>query len=66
MDLFKNGEKVCRSDAIYGAGGTSNKEVDGKKWETITSYGECNGPIQIKFGDKLKIVARYDFTQRPQ
>jgi hypothetical protein len=60
-----NGEKICHSDAIYGAKGAANKEVDGQKWETITSYGECKGPIHIKVGDKLRMIAHYDMTKRP-
>lgn len=34
---LQNNEKICRSNAIYGAGGRS-KDVNCMKWETITAY----------------------------
>jgi hypothetical protein len=57
--LFVNGKQVCSSRALYGGtdGGTF---IDGQKWETITGYDICSGPVSVNRGDNLTIEAYYD------
>ena len=61
IKLFRNGELVCTSKAVYGGG--AGAELNGEKWETITSYEECSNPVKIKKGDTLKMTADYDLTK---
>jgi hypothetical protein len=59
-----NNKEVCNSEAVYGnAEGTT--EIDGKKWETISRMTECDGPIQVKKGDKFTLRAAYDVIKHP-
>jgi hypothetical protein len=64
VNMYVNGKLYCESKAIYGGkGGTLN--VDGKTWSTIATMTECNKPIPVKKGDKLKIEATYDTKEHP-
>jgi hypothetical protein len=64
VNLYVNGELACASKAIYGGpGGTVN--INGKTWATIAKMGECNEPIPVKKGDKLKLEATYDTKEHP-
>jgi hypothetical protein len=64
MDLYINDEYACSSNAVYGGeGGT--RVVDGKQWETISGMTICPGPIKIKDGDYMSMIARYDLTKHP-
>ena len=38
---------------------------DGKKWESISAIRDCQEPIKVKKGDKLKLVAVYDMETHP-
>ena len=44
-------------------GGDGQVEVDGKKWETISSYTPCNDPIKVAKGDKVVLSSLYDLTK---
>lgn len=44
-------------------GGDGGKEIDGKKWETITGYKVCNDPVKVKKGDRLYMTSEYDVTR---
>ena len=59
-----NGKLVCSSNATYGGEGHTTV-VDGKEWATITKMSECMDPIEVKRGDKVKIVAAYDTVAHP-
>jgi hypothetical protein len=60
--LTRTGKEVCEAKAVYGsAEGTAS--VDGKKWETISSYIPCEKAIAFKRGDKVKMTATYDLTR---
>ncbi|KAF2663440.1 hypothetical protein BT63DRAFT_461169 [Microthyrium microscopicum] len=61
MKFFLNDKQVCKSDAIYG--GDGGTVIDGKSWETITSYSLCKDPVRIRIGDKLKISSEYDLSR---
>jgi hypothetical protein len=61
MRVYLNGKVVCQSDAVYGQDGGTN--VNGEKWETITSYTPCSEPVRIKVGDKVKMTSDYDLTK---
>lgn len=64
VNLYVNGNLTCASKATYGgAGGTIN--VNGKTWSTIAKMGECNEPIAVKKGDKLKLEATYNTIEHP-
>jgi hypothetical protein len=56
-----NGKVACRSLANYGGDGQA--EVDGKKWETISSYTPCHDPIKVAKGDKVVLSSEYDLTK---
>jgi hypothetical protein len=62
IKMFLNEEHVCTSEAVYG-GSEGKTTVDGKNWETISSYSPCTNPIKIKCGDKLSMTAEYDLTK---
>jgi hypothetical protein len=64
MDFFVNGKHACSSQAVYG-GETGTTIQDGKKWETISGMTICPGPIKVKNGDYMSMVARYDQTLHP-
>jgi len=59
-----NGKEACSSDAIYGGAGSA-LTVDGKEWQTIKKMTECPGPISVKAGDKIQIVAGWDTLHHP-
>jgi len=61
LKLFVNDKIACQSDTIYG--GDGKVEVDGKKWETISSYSKCREPIKLKAGDKVVLSSDYDLTK---
>lgn len=61
MKVILNEKVVCESKAIYGQNGHTS--VNGERWETITSYQPCVGPIKTKAGDKLLISADYDIRE---
>lgn len=61
LKLLVNGKVMCSSEAVYGQdGGTT---VNGQKWETIISYTPCLDPINVRIGDKVKVVSDYDLTK---
>ncbi|KAF2405524.1 hypothetical protein EJ06DRAFT_545987 [Trichodelitschia bisporula] len=60
--IFLNGEHVCTSNAIYGTS-EGTREIDGKKWETISGYTPCSNAIKIKKGDRLTMTSDYDLTK---
>jgi hypothetical protein len=59
MKVYVNDKMICTSDAIYG---TSS---GGGNWTTISKMVDCQEPIQVKKGDKLKIDALYDSIKHP-
>jgi hypothetical protein len=61
MKILVNGNVSCQSEAIYGQDG--GMLVDGKVWETITSYSQCRDPIKVKVGDKVMITSEYDLSK---
>jgi hypothetical protein len=64
VTLWVNDKLYCSSKAIYGGeGGEIN--IDGKKWATISKMTECNEPIPVKKGDKLKVQATYNTIAHP-
>jgi hypothetical protein len=64
MNLYVNNKLYCSSKAIYGGpGGTIT--INGKDWSTIATMTECNEPIPVRKGDKLKIEATYDTKEHP-
>jgi hypothetical protein len=64
VNMYVNGKVYCKSKAIYGGpGGTII--LEGKTWATIATMTECNDPIPVKKGDKLKIEATYDTKEHP-
>lgn len=65
MKLFINDKEVCDSLAKYGGSESTLAEGDGKKWETISAMGECNRPIKVQKGDKLRIIGEYDTVAHP-
>jgi hypothetical protein len=56
-----NDKLVCRSRAVYGADGTV--DVNGAKWDTISSYTPCNEAVKVNKGDKLGLASEYDLTK---
>jgi hypothetical protein len=58
MRIILNDKVVCESKAVYGQDGSTS--VAGERWETITSYQPCIGPIAAKTGDKVVISSDYD------
>jgi hypothetical protein len=60
--LSLNGKVVCSSEVKYGGSGAT-ASVDGQKWETITSYGECNNAIKVRTGDRVIMEVDYDLTK---
>jgi hypothetical protein len=66
LKLFINEQLECESFARYG--GTEQSQMvsaDGKKWETISSMSECEKPLKVKKGDKLRMVADFDTVKHP-
>jgi hypothetical protein len=57
-----NGKASCTSQAIYG-GEAGTTDIGGQKWETITAYESCLKPVEVKKGDKVKMIAWYDLTK---
>jgi hypothetical protein len=58
--VFVNGQQICTSKAHYGGTTDGGTVIGGQKWETITGYDICNGPIPVKKGDNLTVEAYYD------
>jgi hypothetical protein len=65
MDLHINGKYACSSNAMYGGDSGTALQPNGKKWETISGMTLCPGPIKIKDGDYMSMVARYDLSAHP-
>jgi len=65
MDLHINGQYKCSSNAMYGGESGTTTTASGKKWETISGMTLCPGPIKIKDGDYMSMVARYDLSLHP-
>jgi hypothetical protein len=64
MNMYINGNLYCASKALYGGpGGTIT--VNGKSWSTIATMTECNEPVAVKKGDKIKLEATYDTKEHP-
>jgi len=61
MKIVLNDKVVCESKAIYGLDGSTS--VNGQRWETISSYDPCIGPIKVKAKDKLLISSDYDLRK---
>ena len=61
MKIVLNVKVVCESKAIYGLDGSTS--VIGQRWETISSYDPCIGPIKVKAKDKLLISSDYDLRK---
>jgi hypothetical protein len=61
MRIMLNGKVVCDSKAIYDQ--ETGISVKGERWETITTYEPCSGPIKTKFGDTLQISSDYDIRK---
>jgi hypothetical protein len=61
MKVILNGKAVCESKAIYDQDKATS--VNGERWETITSYEPCLGPIKTRYGDKIYISADYDLRK---
>ena len=61
LRFLVNDKLVCRSRAVYGADGTA--DVNGAKWETISSYTPCSEPIKVSKGDKFGLASEYDLTK---
>jgi hypothetical protein len=59
-----NNKLVCTSNATYGGAGSSTI-INGKEWQTITKMSECAGPISVKKGDQVLIMAGYDTEKHP-
>ena len=47
--------------AVYG-GNKSTTAIDRQKWEKITSYTQCNKPVDVKVGDLLVVESTYDLN----
>ena len=62
IKVYLNDKHECTSNAVYSDEGTVNA-LDGKSWQTITSYTPCDHPIKIKVGDKMHMTAEYDLTK---
>jgi hypothetical protein len=81
MAVFINDRHVCSSDAIYGARGESSSKSEmgghshagGKGMgaaaeaniKTISAMTSCTGPIPVKKGDTMRLVAQYDLSKHP-
>jgi hypothetical protein len=79
--MFINDKHVCSSDAVYGMrtdadamGGHGHPESGGKNSapaapaaaiKTISSMTICTGPIPVKKGDSMKLIAEYDLSKHP-
>jgi hypothetical protein len=64
MDLNINGEYECSSNAVYG-GEAGTRNENGKVWETISGMTICPKITEVKDGDYMSLVARYDLTKHP-
>jgi hypothetical protein len=65
MDMFINDKYICSSKAVYGGTTGTLADKDGKKWETISEMTGCPGPIVVKKGDYMTMVAEYDLKKHP-
>jgi hypothetical protein len=65
LKLYINGKEVCESKAEYGGAESTLVGADGKKWETINAMTECNKPVHVNKGDKLRIDALFDTIAHP-
>lgn len=59
MKLFINDKQVCESSAFYGT-----KAGEGN-WTTISRMKDCQEPMKIKKGDKVRADAYYDTIAHP-
>jgi len=64
VNMYINGKLYCASKATYG-GPKGTVTIDGKEWATIATMSECNTPIAVKKGDKIKLEAEYDTKAHP-
>jgi hypothetical protein len=65
MELLINNKSLCNSTAEYGGKEGSFTDEEGKKWESISKMSSCEGPIKVKKGDKIEMVAYYDTELHP-
>lgn len=65
MDMFINDKYVCSSKAVYGGETGTLKDSSGKEWKTISEMTGCPGPISVKRGDYMTMVAQYDLSKHP-
>lgn len=66
MLITINGKVACDSKVLYGGPGFEYTMKDGSKVEAIRTTTECDQPIEVKKGDKVDVVAKYDFVAHPQ
>ena len=61
--ILLNDKAVCESQAIYG---TKMKATDGgKDWTTISQMTDCEREFDVKKGDKIKLLVKYDEIAHP-
>jgi hypothetical protein len=65
MDMFINNKFVCSSKAVYGGSTGTLTDKNGKAWETISEVTSCAGPIAVKKGDYMSMIAEYDLAKHP-
>lgn len=65
MDMFINNKYVCSSKAVYGGKTGTLTDKEGKSWATISEMTSCPGPIPVKEGDYMTMVAEYDLKKHP-
>jgi hypothetical protein len=66
VNLLLNDKMACISNATYGVSANGLPgNASGKEWQTITKMHECDEPIPVKKGDKIKITATYDMKAHP-
>lgn len=64
INMYLNGKLYCTSKAIYG-GPSGTLNANGQTWISIATMTECNDPIAVKKGDRIKIEATYDTKEHP-
>jgi hypothetical protein len=81
VSMYLNDKFTCASDAIYGDKAKSDTGMGGSGMagghnhggggqsstsiKTISSMTSCKGPIPVKKGDTMKLVAEYDLAKHP-
>jgi hypothetical protein len=65
IDMFINGRYVCSSKSVYGGTSGTLTGKNGKTWKTISQMTGCPGPIKVKKGDYMTMIAEYDLGKHP-